>query len=129
MANESRALLEERIESDFGELFNLDPQSKERAAMIEGIATLYKLKIEEDKIDVDFNKHNSSELIRQEQINIDYIERRKDRLVNIGLGIAGIIIPIGFYAKWMKRGFQFEKEGTFTSTTFRGLFSKFKPIK
>ena len=34
-----------------------------------------------------------------------------------------------FYAAWMKRGFKFEENGTYTSTTFRGLFNRFKPTK
>lgn len=41
-----------------------------------------------------------------------------------GLAIAA---PLAFYNVWMKRGFEFEKEGTFTSQTFKGLVNKFKP--
>ena len=41
-----------------------------------------------------------------------------------GLAIAA---PLAFYSVWMKRGFEFEKEGTFTSQTFKGLIGKFKP--
>lgn len=43
-------------------------------------------------------------------------------------GIA-ILVPACIYNTWMKRGFEFEKEGTYTSTTFRNLTSKFKPTK
>jgi len=40
-----------------------------------------------------------------------------------------LILPMTFYAVWMKRGFDFERTGTYTSTTFRGLFNNFKPVK
>ena len=45
----------------------------------------------------------------------------------IACGVAGIVVPALIYNLWMKRGFEFEKEGTYTSTTFRNMFSKFKP--
>ena len=34
-----------------------------------------------------------------------------------------------FYSVWLKKGFKFEEKGIFTSTTFRSLWSKFKPRK
>ena len=46
-----------------------------------------------------------------------------------GVEIAAIVVPVVFYGVWMKRGFKFEEEGTFTSNTFKGLISKFKPTR
>lgn len=65
------------------------------------------------------------DLIRKEQL----AEQRKDRYIKIGLDAAGVVLPLVFYAVWMNKGFKFEETGTFTSTTFRGLFSRFKPTK
>lgn len=45
------------------------------------------------------------------------------------IAAAEIVLPLVFYAAWMRKGFKFEETGTFTSTTFRGLFGKFKPTK
>jgi len=56
-------------------------------------------------------------------------EKLIDRSITIGLELIGITLPLIFYNRWMKMGFQFERDGTFTSTTFRNLFSKFRPIK
>ena len=39
----------------------------------------------------------------------------------------GIVLPLSFYAVWMKRGLQFEETGSFTSKTFQGLTKFFKP--
>ena len=56
-------------------------------------------------------------------------EQVKDRYFRLGIAAAEIILPLVFYAAWMKRGFKFEEKGTYTSTTFRGLFNRFKPTK
>ena len=53
----------------------------------------------------------------------------KDRYFKAGIAAAEIIIPIVFYSVWLKKGFKFEEKGIFTSTTFRSLWSKFKPRK
>ena len=52
-----------------------------------------------------------------------------DRYIKYGLEVAGIVLPMCFYSHWMKKGFEFEKTGTYCSTTFRGLFNKFNPKK
>ena len=39
------------------------------------------------------------------------------------------IPPLMFYGIWMKKGFKFEETGTYTSTTFRGLFNRFRPTR
>ena len=49
--------------------------------------------------------------------------------VKCGIDIAGITLPLIFYGIWMNRGLEFEKEGSFTSATFKGLLGKFKPTK
>lgn len=56
-------------------------------------------------------------------------ESIKDRYFKLGLDVAGLIVPIIFYGIWMGRGLKFEETGTFTSTTFRGLFNRFKPTQ
>lgn len=59
----------------------------------------------------------------------DKKDERKDRIFKWSIGIAELTLPMIFYAVWMKRGFEFERTGTYTSTTFRGLFNNFKPVK
>ena len=56
-------------------------------------------------------------------------EQKIDRYVRTGVAAAELILPLVFYGIWMRRGFKFEENGTFTSTTFRGLFNRFKPTK
>lgn len=45
------------------------------------------------------------------------------------VSVAGIVLPLMFYNKWMEEGMTFEETGVFTSSTFRGFLSKMKPGK
>lgn len=144
--------LEEEIQTEIEDLSNFETGSKEKAAAIDDLVKLYKLKIEEDKGERDsIDKENERNLTAQEHdreatlkesqfehsTGLDYSESKlkkdqlseqiKDRYFRVALEVAGIIIPLIFYATWMRKGFEFEKEGTFTSTTFKGLFNRFKP--
>lgn len=147
-------LLSEEIKTQIQDLSKLDPGSAEKSKAVDDLATLYKLKIDETKMELDFDEKQArrkmdkenrlkddalkeqqlqdensvrerDELIRKEQLT----EQVKDRYIRLGIAAAEIILPLIFYSKWMKKGFKFEETGTFTSTTFRGLFNRFKPTK
>lgn len=147
-------LLSEEIKTQIQELSVLSPGSTEKSKAVDDLATLYKLKIEETKTELEFDEKQArrkmdmenrlkddaikeqqlkdensvrerDELIRKDQL----VEQVKDRYIRLGIAAAEIILPLIFYSKWMKKGFKFEETGTFTSTTFRGLFNRFKPTK
>ena len=147
-------LLSEEIKTQIQDLSKLNPGSAEKSKAVDNLATLYKLKIEETRMELDFDEKQArrkmdkenrlkddalkeqqlqdensvrerDELIRKEQL----AEQVKDRYIRLGIAAAEIILPLMFYSKWMKKGFKFEETGTFTSTTFRGLFNRFKPTK
>jgi hypothetical protein len=65
------------------------------------------------------------EAFRQTQI----AEQIKDRYFRVGIATAELIVPLIFYGIWMRKGFKFEETGAYTSTTFKGLFNRFKPTK
>lgn len=129
MDEEIRNLLGEEIKAEIRDLSTLEPGSKEKSTAIEDLAKLYKLRIEETNNEWDFNeKYDARE--SDKQLKKDQLEEQvKDRYFRLGVEAAGIILPLIFYATWMKRGFRFEETGTYTSTTFRGLFNRFKPTK
>ena len=116
MDGETRKLLNEEIETEFRNLYTLGAGSEEHAKAVEDLAKLYRLKIDEDKIHV--------------EEDVKLTQTMKDWWIDLGkMGVEamGVILPLMFYAAWMRRGFKFEETGTFTSTTFRGLFSRFRP--
>ena len=136
MDEKIKNLLCEEIEEEILKLSSLEAGSKEKSTAINDLATLYRLKIEETKTELEFdekrerrfmeiNQSDSDTRIKKSQLEAD----EKDRYFRLGIEVAGIILPLIFYAAWMKRGFRFEENGTFTSTTFRGLFNRFKPTR
>lgn len=58
----------------------------------------------------------------------DYVFPYK-QYFKVGIAAAELLIPLMFYGIWMWKGFKFEETGTYTSTTFRGLFNRFRPTK
>ena len=136
MSDEIKKELEKEILKEIQDLSALESGSKEKDSAIENLATLYKLNIEEVKIEHDaiekaYDRGSADETsvrdfkLRQQTLD----ESIKDRYFKLGLDVAGLIVPIIFYGIWMGRGLKFEETGTFTSTTFRGLFNRFKPTQ
>ena len=136
MNEEIKKMLDEEIKEEFHSLSSLQAGSKEKATAIENLETLYRLKIDETKIEIDLDEkrnrrgmddESAERDIRLKQVQLE--EQVKDRYFRIGIEAAGIILPLVFYAVWMRRGLKFEETGSYTSTTFRGLFNRFKPTK
>lgn len=143
MENEIRNLLEEEIKNQIQKISSMDPGSKEKSMAVEDLSKLYRLKIEDDKnesnmiemrerramdtakITNEMKSHELDDHFKQGQ----FAEQIKDRYFRLGIAAAELILPLMFYAVWMRKGFKFEENGTYTSTTFRGLFSRFKPTK
>ncbi len=143
MDEQIRQALADEILSQLNDLSTLEPGSKEQQTAVENVTKLYRLGLEDVKADTDYDEklyrrdvdaqHEREELDRQareEQFKKDQLsEQIKDRYFKLGIEVAGIVLPLMFYATWMKRGFKFEETGTYTSTTFRGLFNRFRPTK
>lgn len=129
MEEEIKSLLEEEIDAQIRELSSLQVGSKEKSSAIDDLTKLYKLKIEETKtkweINEKYDNRDSDVQLKKDQL----AEQAMDRYFRLGIEAAGIVLPLIFYAVWMKRGFKFEENGTYTSTTFRGLFNRFRPTK
>lgn len=125
MNKEIIELMESEIITLIKELSMHQPGTKEFDNITKAIDALYatlnkekSLMLEEVKIE------NDLEL--QRNVNKD---NKILSAIKCGIDIAGITLPLIFYGIWMNRGLEFEKEGSFTSTTFKGLLGKFKPTK
>lgn len=110
--------MDEVIDRSIDKMKLLDPEEEGYPEATDRLTKLYKLKIEETQAE-------SEVQIKNQQL----AEAKKDRWIKLGVDIAGILLPLGFYGIWMARGFKFEQTGSYTSTTFRGLFSRFRPTK
>ena len=84
------------------------------------------------KLDIEEISGNESLKLKTKELAQEIVRdamNDKVKLIDLGIQAAGIILPIIFYGSWVKKGLEFEKEGTFTSTTFKGLISKLKIMK
>ena len=115
--NNMITLLDAEIEEEFNEIAKLSPGSKEHIAAVESLTKLMDRKIEIEKLDI-------SENHEERQIKEERKSRLVKYLIDIGLGIAPLMVTI-----WgAKATFKFEEEGTITTTAGRqfitGLFRK-----
>lgn len=111
MNEQIKELLETEVQASIHDLGTLPAGSEERSSAVEDLAKIYNLMIDDEV------------KLKEKQ------EQTKDRYFKLGIEAGSIILPMIFYAIWMRKGFKFEETGTYTSTTFRGLFSRFKPTK
>jgi len=137
MNEEIRRLLDEEIMSEIEDLAKLPLGSKEKTGAIRDLTALHKIRLEEVKNEMAQTKaENEIEMVREkakieiekEQVKAGLeMENTKDRYLKLWIEAAGIVLPLIFYVYWMRKGFKFEETGTYTSTTFRGLFNRFRP--
>ena len=129
MGEEIKNLLEKEIKNQIENLASLESGSQEHTTAVDSLTKLYKLKLEEDKNTYERLDKIENREIDQESKTAQMAESVKDRYFRFGMAAAELVLPLMFYGVWMRRGFKFEQDGTFTSQTFRGLFSRFRPTK
>ena len=154
MSENIKELLNEEIAAEIQAISSLNSGSEEKSKAIEDLAKLYRLRIEETKSELDAEDKRSRRTLESEanvreneikksqldeQIKTDVQDEQykrsqldeqvKDRYFKLGIAAAELLIPLMFYGIWMRKGFKFEETGTYTSTTFRGLFNRFRPTK
>lgn len=129
-------LLDEEIAAEIRSISEMKDGSTEKSKAISDLATLYKLRIEENKnlweADEKYDRRKMEEEagLRDENIKRTQIsEQIKDRYFKVGIAAAELMMPLVFYGIWMNKGFKFEETGAYTSTTFKGLFNRFRPTK
>lgn len=134
--NGIKELLSEEIAEEIQALSTLEAGSKEKSTAIDDLTKLYKLRIEESKSEWEADEKYNRRVMEDEANTRDdelkqtqIAEQVKDRYFRLGIAAAELMIPLMFYGIWMKKGFKFEETGTYTSTTFRGLFNRFRPTK
>ena len=136
MDEQIRNALAGALQAEFENLQGLAPGSKEYQQVVENICKLYRLGLEDVKNDNEWNdicnrvETDTKQKEAEERLKRDQMaEQVKDRYFRLGTESAAILLPLIFYGIWMRRGFKFEETGTYTSTTFRGLFNRFRPTK
>lgn len=140
-------MLDEQIKAEFGGLSGLAVGSKEHTEAIEGLAKLYRLRIDDSKAAMEYNKEIDDDDFRKKQMEQEekfhneqaerdeqsrkeqLAEQKKDRYIRIGIAAAELMVPLVFFAKIYQMGYDLEKDGTFTVQTLKNLVRFVKPTK
>lgn len=116
----------DRIES--GEL------DGERSTAIDDLTQLYKLRLEEIKLDNDAKDKETQRLIDKNNQYIDSVYKSRDnhiKLIGVFATAATALIStyagLKFYDKWLYNGYKFEEVGTVCSNWTKNLISKITP--
>lgn len=140
-------MLDEQIKAELGGLSSLAVGSKEHTEAIEGLAKLYRLRIDDSKAAMEYNKEIDDDDFRKKQMEQEekfhneqaerdeqsrkeqLAEQKKDRYIRIGIAAAELMVPLVFFAKIYQMGYDLEKDGTFTVQTLKNLVRFVKPTK
>lgn len=140
-------MLDEQIKAELGGLSGLAVGSKEHTEAIEGLAKLYRLRIDDSKAAMEYNKEIDDNDFRKKQMEQEekfhneqaerdeqsrkeqLAEQKKDRYIRIGIAAAELMVPLVFFAKIYQMGYDLEKDGTFTVQTLKNLVRFVKPTK
>lgn len=129
MSDEITKHLDDEIEKRLSEFEYYSLDNDNIKEMTETIEKLYKLRLEDRKASEELEEkriaRENEEAFREKDLRERKIDRWFGGIVT-GLTTAASLI---FYGIWMNKGFKFEETGTFTSTTFKGLFNRFRPMK
>lgn len=140
-------MLDEQIKAELGGLSGLAVGSKEHTEAIEGLAKLYRLRVDDSKAAMEYNKEIDDDDFRKKQMEQEekfhneqaerdeqsrkeqLAEQKKDRYIRIGIAAAELMVPLVFFAKIYQMGYDLEKDGTFTVQTLKNLVRFVKPTK
>lgn len=128
---EIKSLLDDVIEQEIHGVESLESGSSEKSSAIRDLAMLHKLRIEEIKAQTEADEKRERREMDSDHTRDDAILKRqaREQMIDRGVRIGELMLPLICYGIWMNKGFKFEETGTFTSTTFKNLLSRFKPTK
>lgn len=124
--------IEKEIERLLEEMSVVDVNSDDYEALISRLNNLYSTLHKEGELINNKDKNELEYHNEKETIEFKIKELRNTNLwsgLKTSVELVSVIAPLVFYGVWMNRGLEFEKEGSFTATTFKGLIGKFKPTK
>lgn len=100
------------------------------------LESLYLARTNKLKVEAEINARNRELDIKEaqvacerEKVESDRKEAKKNRIKDIGLGVLGIAAPLVTFGVWAKKGFEFEKTGTITSSTMRNIWNRLDIFK
>lgn len=124
--------IEDRIIYLIDSLNDLQPGTDEYKVTVDTINKLYETVNKEKEIGLKGDSLAIEEANNYENRKIKSKETKSGMILSglkTAVELSAVVIPVVFYGVWLKKGFEFEEEGTITSNTFKGLISKFKTTR
>lgn len=122
--------MKDKIQKQLDEVIQTELEGVESAAMpsekekaIANVTELYKLRIEEAKLE----QARIDKLTEQDSKEAQLKGQKLDRWLNLGLQIGLTVGGWVMFSMWQRREMKFELEGTPTTPMFRNLLSKMTP--
>lgn len=97
--------------------------SSEKEKAIANVTELYKLRIEESKLEQAKNERLTEQDMKEAQLK----GQKLDRWLNIGLQVGLTVGGWLMFSMWQRREMKFELEGTPTTPMFRNILSQMTP--
>ena len=121
--------LREEIHSEIEELRKMELGTDEYKTSVDGVTKLIDRVIEMEKIEID-NENKAEERKMEESLKLKQMkEERTDRWVKNGIAVGTIVVSTAVTIWGTIKSFEFEKEGTITTSIGRGFISKLIPKK
>lgn len=136
MDDKVKSCLDEALLDQFENLKNCLPNTEEEQAAVENITKLYKLGIDEMKVDCDYDEKWSRRELdakRQEQEakikESELEEAKKDRLFRFWTTIGISLLELATTCRWYGKYLKFEETGSFGSRAGQKIDSMRKLFK
>lgn len=114
--------LDEVIETELDNM--VDAMTEEdKAKALTNVTELYKLRVEDSKLEQAKNEKLSEQDVREAQLKGQKIDRWINLGLQIGLTVGGWLM----FSMWQRREMKFELEGTPTTPMFRNILSQMTP--
>lgn len=127
MNDELVAKINEEISRELDELEKLQVGKEDSQKAIDGIATLARLMMENEKNEHGFMKADEHDVVEDKELKLKYDQlsvQKKSKIFELAVAIATMLTSGLFYNAWINRGFKFEETGSHTSLTMRNILGK-----
>lgn len=124
-----KTMLDDEIRSEIELLAKEEIGTETYKASVDGIVKLTDRLIELEKIDIERKNRIEDRECENEFKAAQMSDDKKDRVVKNIINVAGIVIPTVITVWGTLATFEFEKEGTVTTSIGRGFINKLLPKK
>lgn len=128
MENKTTEMLEEQLQSEIEHIKDFSDGSEEKARQIDDVTALYKLKIEEAKVQASLIQAENDRIKNERDLEQGKATLRNERLlqfVKTGAEVLVFVAGLIFYGNEIRRGYKYEYEenGYVSSPTFKTVMN------